>query len=127
MIGAAVNADPSSHIAALTAPLAQSRLLEKDGNGNVEQYEAGEEQHYWRISRMKSEPGDNMVIIGSGAIVSQLTQESVWLMNTSFVVHTLVLGRGRTLFEGIKDHVPLKRINSRTSGNGNVILSYVVE
>ena len=46
MIGAAVNADPSSHIAALTAPLAQSRLLEKDGNGNVEQYEAGEEQHY---------------------------------------------------------------------------------
>ncbi|HKG60392.1 MAG TPA: hypothetical protein VKB05_11580 [Pyrinomonadaceae bacterium] len=48
-------------------------------------------------------------------------------MNTSFVVHPLVLGRGRTLFEGIKDHVPLKRINSRTSGNGNVILSYVVE
>jgi dihydrofolate reductase len=42
-------------------------------------------------------------------------------------VHPLVLGSGRTLFEGIKQQLPLKRVNSRTFGNGNVLLTYVPE
>ncbi|HEX6716747.1 MAG TPA: dihydrofolate reductase family protein [Pyrinomonadaceae bacterium] len=78
------------------------------------------------VSRMKSEPGDNMVIMGSGTIVSQLTQERL-IDEYQFVVHPLVLGSGRTLFEGVKDRLPLKRINSRTFGNGNVLLTYVIE
>ena len=78
------------------------------------------------VSRMKSEPGDNMVIMGSGTIVSQLTQERL-IDEYQFVMHPLVLGRGRTLFEGMKEQLPLKRINSRTFKNGNVLLTYVPE
>lgn len=78
------------------------------------------------VRRMKSEPGDNMVIMGSGTIVSQLTQEHL-IDEYQFVVHPLVLGSGRTLFEGVKDQLPLKRINSRAFGNGNVLLSYLSE
>ena len=78
------------------------------------------------VSRMKSESGDDMVIMGSGTIVSQLTQERL-IDEYQITVHPLVLGSGRTLFEGIKQQLPLKRVNSRTFGNGNVLLTYVPE
>jgi dihydrofolate reductase len=78
------------------------------------------------VSGMKSEPGDDMVIMGSGTIVSQLTQERL-IDEYQIIVHPLVLGSGRTLFQGVKQQVPLKRVNSRTFGNGNVLLTYVLE
>jgi dihydrofolate reductase len=78
------------------------------------------------VSRMKREAGDNMVIMGSGTIVSQLTQERL-IDEYQFIVHPLVLGSGRTLFEGVREQLPLKRVNSRTFGNGNVLLTYVLE
>ena len=78
------------------------------------------------VSRMKSEPGDDMVLMGSGTIVSQLTQARL-IDEYQLVVHPLVLGRGRTLFEGVKEQLPLKRVNSRAFGNGNVLLTYVLQ
>ena len=67
-----------------------------------------------------------MVIMGSGTIVSQLTQARL-IDEYQFIVHPLILGSGRTLFEGVKEQLRLKRINSRTFGNGNVLLTYVPE
>jgi dihydrofolate reductase len=78
------------------------------------------------VSRMKSEPGDDMVLMGSGTIVSQLTQARL-IDEYQLVVHPLVLGRGRTLFEGVTEQLPLKRVNSRAFGNGNVLLTYVLQ
>jgi dihydrofolate reductase len=78
------------------------------------------------VRRMKSEPGRDMVIMGSGTIVSQLTQARL-IDEYQFIVHPLILGSGRTLFEGVTDQLRLKRINSRTFGNGNVLLTYVPE
>jgi len=75
------------------------------------------------VRRMKSEPGPGLVVMGSGTIVSQLTQARL-IDEYQFIVHPLVLGSGRTLFEGVKDQLPLKRINSRTFKNGNVLLTY---
>jgi len=40
------------------------------------------------------------------------------------VVIPIVLGQGRTMFEGIKERLPLKLTNTRTFGNGNVLLCY---
>lgn len=40
------------------------------------------------------------------------------------VVNPIVLGKGRTLFEGVKEKLPLKLIKSRTFSNGNVLLCY---
>jgi dihydrofolate reductase len=75
------------------------------------------------IQKMKNESGVGMVILGSGSIVSQLTQARL-IDEYQIVVVPLVLGRGRTMFDGIKDKVGLRLINSRTFGNGNVVLSY---
>jgi dihydrofolate reductase len=75
------------------------------------------------IRKMKEQSGIGMVILGSGSIVSQLTQERL-IDEYQIVIVPVVLGEGRTMFEGIKDRVGLKLINSRAFANGNVLLCY---
>jgi len=76
------------------------------------------------IRRMKNESGNGMVILGSGIIVSQLTQERL-IDEYQIVVIPTILGKGRTLFEGLQENLNLKLIHSRTFNNGNVFLRYV--
>ena len=75
------------------------------------------------IRRMKKETGEDMVIFGSGSIVSQLAQEGL-IDEYQIVVDPVALGKGRTMFDGIKEKLPLKLKKSRTFGNGNVLLCY---
>jgi dihydrofolate reductase len=75
------------------------------------------------IRKMKNEPGEHMAIFGSGSIVSQLAQEGL-IDEYQIVVNPIVLGKGRTMFDGIKEKLPLKLTNTRTFGNGNVLLCY---
>jgi dihydrofolate reductase len=76
------------------------------------------------IRRLKQEPGADMVIFGSGSIVSQLAQAGL-IDEYQIVVDPVALGQGRTMFEGIKDKLTLRLIRTRTFGNGNVLLCYV--
>jgi dihydrofolate reductase len=72
----------------------------------------------------KLKKGDqDMVILGSGTIVSQLTQARL-IDEYQLVVNPIILGKGRTMFEGVKDRLTLKRTNTRTFKNGNLVLSY---
>jgi dihydrofolate reductase len=73
--------------------------------------------------KMKSESGPDMVILGSGSIVAQLAQEGL-IDEYQIVVNPVVLGSGRTMFEGIKERLRLKLTRSRAFGNGNVVLYY---
>ena len=75
------------------------------------------------IRRMKKDAGEDMVIFGSGTIVSQLTQEGL-IDEYQIVVDPVVLGSGRTMFDGIKEKLPLRLTKTRTFGNGNVLLCY---
>jgi len=75
------------------------------------------------IRKMKAEPGDNLLIMGSGTIVSQLTEERL-IDEYMVVVNPVVLGQGRTMFEGIKEKVELKCTSTRAFGNGNVFVCY---
>jgi dihydrofolate reductase len=75
------------------------------------------------VRKMKNEPGPEMVILGSGSIVSQLAQEYL-IDEFQVAIIPIVLGKGRTMFDGIKDKLPLKLTKSRAFGNGNVVLSY---
>jgi dihydrofolate reductase len=65
----------------------------------------------------------DMAILGSGNIVSQLAQEGL-IDEYQIMVNPVVLGKGRTMFDGIKEKVTLKLTNTRTFGNGNVLLCY---
>ena len=75
------------------------------------------------IRKMKKEPGEDMVILGSGSIVSQLAQEGL-IDAYQVVVNPIVLGKGRTMFDGVKEKLNLKLTKTRAFGNGNVLLCY---
>lgn len=75
------------------------------------------------VRKMKNESGDDMVILGSGTIVSQLSEHKL-IDEYQMVMNPIVLGKGRTMFEGMKEKLMLKRTNTRTFDNGNVVLSY---
>src|SRR4029453_6079721 len=53
------------------------------------------------IRKMKTESGKDMVILGSGSIVSLLTQEGL-IDEYQIAVNPVVLGNGRTIFDGAK-------------------------
>jgi dihydrofolate reductase len=73
--------------------------------------------------KLKEELGPNLVIMGSGSIVAQLAEAGL-IDEYQIVLNPVVLGKGRTLFDGVKTRLQLKLTNSRAFGNGNVVLSY---
>ena len=75
------------------------------------------------VQKLKSETGEDIVIFGSGTIVSQLTQEGL-IDEYQMVINPIVLGSGRTMFEGVKEKVVLKRTSERTFDNGNIFACY---
>jgi dihydrofolate reductase len=75
------------------------------------------------MRKMKKEPGPDMVILGSGTIVSQFTQEGL-VDEYQVVVSPIVLGKGRSMFDGVTRRVPLKRTKTMSFENGNVVLWY---
>jgi dihydrofolate reductase len=75
------------------------------------------------IRQMKEEPGKDMVIFGSGRIVAQAAQGGL-IDEYQLVVNPIVLGQGRTMFEGVTEKLNLKLTKTRPFGNGNVLLCY---
>lgn len=76
------------------------------------------------VRKLKSGPGKGMTILGSGSIVAQLAQVGL-IDEYQLVVNPIVLGKGRTMFEGIQEKLNLKPTQTRLFGNGNVLLCYV--
>jgi dihydrofolate reductase len=76
-----------------------------------------------QIRTMKKATGNEIVIMGSGSLVSQLAPEGL-IDEYQMVVVPVVLGTGRTMFDGLKGRLALKLTSSRTFANGNVLLCY---
>lgn len=75
------------------------------------------------MRKLKKESGEHMVIMGSGSIVSRLAQEGL-IDEYQIVVTPVVLGEGRTMFEGVTRKLSLALTRSRSFGNGNVFVCY---
>jgi dihydrofolate reductase len=75
------------------------------------------------VRRLKNEAGPDMVILGSGSIVSQLAQQNL-IDEYQMALSPIVLGKGRTMFEGVKEKLNLRLTKSRTFGNGTAFLCY---
>jgi len=75
------------------------------------------------VRALKQQRGPDLVIMGSGTIVAQLTQAGA-IDAYQLVVNPIVLGAGRTLFEGVEKPVRLVLARERRFGNGNVVLWY---
>jgi dihydrofolate reductase len=97
-----------------------SRTLEKVSRNNTKLMK---DDIAAEVRKMKQELGEGMTILGSGSIVSQLAEEGL-IDEFQIVVNPVVLGKGRTMFEGVKRKLGMKLIGSRAFSNGNVVLRY---
>jgi dihydrofolate reductase len=75
------------------------------------------------VRRLKQQPGSDIVILGSGSIVSQLTQARL-IDEYQLVLNPIVVGRGRSLFETVVDTLNLTLTKTQSFRNGNVVLWY---
>lgn len=75
------------------------------------------------VRKMKGEPGPDMTILGSGTIVAQLTDANL-VDEYQVVVNPVVLGNGRTMFDGVKEMVKLRLARTRSFQNGNLLTVY---
>lgn len=77
------------------------------------------------VKKLKKEDGPDMLIMGSGSIVSQLSAAKL-IDEYQLVVNPCVLGKGKTMFATLDDELKLRRTSIQTFQNGNVVLTYVV-
>jgi len=75
------------------------------------------------IRRLKGGAGPDMAVMGSGTIVSRLASEDL-IDEYQIVVLPIVLGSGRSMFEGVERRLDLRLTNLRRFANGNVVLTY---
>ena len=75
------------------------------------------------IATMKRQPGKDMIVFGSGSLVSQLTQHRL-IDEYQFVVCPLLLGSGRPLLSGVSQHTKLALVEAKPYPSGDVLLRY---
>jgi dihydrofolate reductase len=73
------------------------------------------------ILRLKQQPGENITILGSGALVLSLLRGDL-IDELRLMVHPLILGGGKRLFEDGRQALEL--VDSKTFGTGVVYLAY---
>ena len=78
------------------------------------------------VKKLKAGSGSGITIMGSGQIVAQLAEAGL-IDEFQFIVIPMIIGSGRSLFEGVNRRPTLKRTSSRLFGNGNTLLTYAPE
>lgn len=74
------------------------------------------------IKKLKQQQGKNIVIYGSGTIVRALAKLGT-IDEYRFMVNPVILGRGRSLFEG-GGQIKLELLDTKKFKSGNVLVMY---
>lgn len=75
------------------------------------------------VQALKAADGPDLVILGSGSVVSQLTDARL-IDEYQLVLVPTALGKGRTPFETLGDRRTFTMTKTRSFTNGNVVLWY---
>jgi dihydrofolate reductase len=75
------------------------------------------------ICRLKEQPGKDISISGSPTLVRSLLEEDL-LDELRLMVHPIVVGSGKRLFEGGRDQKALELVDSKTFSTGVLYLTY---
>lgn len=75
------------------------------------------------VSRLKEQPGKDMVIFGSGSIVSVLSQQGL-IDEYRLFINPVILGNGKAHFSGLTRRINLQLVDTRTFSTGVVLLRY---
>ena len=84
------------------------------------------EEHPEEITKLKQEPGRDMLIYGSASIVRTLTNQGL-IDEYQLLVHPVVLGGGKPLFQDIKERQKLKLVKTKAFPSGVIGLYYQLE
>lgn len=75
------------------------------------------------ITRLKQQPGSNIIIYGSASIVQALTNLDL-IDEYQVLIHPVILGNGKPLFSSISHATKLKLVENRAHPSGVVVLIY---
>ena len=75
------------------------------------------------VAKLKQQPGKDISITGSGALVRSLLADDL-LDELRLMVHPIVVGSGKRLFEEESDQKALKLVDSKTFDTGVLYLTY---
>ena len=75
------------------------------------------------VITLKQSDGGDIAVFGSSDLGLNLLQAGL-LDEIRVLVNPLLLGSGKSFFAGLEQHVKLTHLNTRTFGNGNVLLTY---
>jgi dihydrofolate reductase len=75
------------------------------------------------ISRLKQLPGKNMMLLGSGNILTQLADAGL-IDKYQIMMYPVAIGQGNTLFHNLQKNLRLQLTSSRIFKSGTVLLSY---
>jgi dihydrofolate reductase len=75
------------------------------------------------VAQLKQQPGKDISITGSGTLVRSLLQEDL-LDELRLMVHPIVVGSGKRLFEDRSDQKAMKLVDSKTFSTDVLYLTY---
>jgi dihydrofolate reductase len=75
------------------------------------------------VRRLKQEPGRDLLIYGSGQLFNTLNRERL-IDEYRLMIHPIILGRGRRLFEDGNARAGLALVDSRTTATGVATLTF---
>jgi len=75
------------------------------------------------IAKLKRRPGKDITVLGSGELVRSLLRDRL-LDELRLMVHPLIMGSGKRLFDDGADRKALELVTSRTFATGVVSLAY---
>ena len=75
------------------------------------------------VSRLKQQPGEEILIFGSGNLVNTLMRHDL-IDEYRLMVFPVVLGSGQRLFRDGIDKTVLRLVETKTFGSGVVVLTY---
>ena len=79
--------------------------------------------HPHEIEALKRQPGKDMMVFGSGSIVSQHSRHGL-IDEYQFVVSPILLGSTQALLSGVPKSLRLDLLKAREYQSGNVMLRY---
>ena len=107
-----------AHFAVKTPHIVLSKTLEEVAWKNTRIVRDVEE-----IRRLKQQPGKDMYAVGGATLVSSLMNLGL-IDELRLVVQPIVLGKGKALFEDVKERHALKLLGAEPLKSGMVRLSY---
>jgi dihydrofolate reductase len=118
---AAVNEDPVITEAMNNLPkIVFSKTLEKVEWNNSRLIKDNIKEE---VIKLKQKPGKDIVIFGSGILVSSFAQMGL-IDEYRFIINPIILGKGNPQFKNINNRHHLKLLETKSFKCGNVILYY---